>query len=93
MEDLLFRCILYRSLMGLLCKVFFVARAKELSAVVSAIIFAVAHDNTFACIPLFVIGLLLTSLYERTNSIVAPMICHGLFNLFNIALILAFPEV
>ncbi len=92
MEELLFRGILYRSLAGLFCKKFTVERAKELSAIVAAIIFAIAHENAFACIPLFVIGLLLTSLYERTNSIVAPMICHGLFNLFNVAMILVFPE-
>ena len=49
-------------------------------AVVSALIFSAAHGSMSALLPLFIFGLALVYLYERTGSIWAPMVVHFLFN-------------
>ncbi len=50
------------------------------AALFSAIVFAGAHGNIAALIPLFVFGLLLVAVYERSGSIWAPIAVHALFN-------------
>ncbi|NEZ61493.1 CPBP family intramembrane metalloprotease [Leptolyngbyaceae cyanobacterium CCMR0082] len=47
--------------------------------VVSSLLFAVIHVR-FDLISLFIDGVFLAFLYLRTSSLVAPMLCHGLFN-------------
>ncbi len=46
----------------------------------SAIIFASAHGNAGALLPLFVFGCVLVLIYEKTGSIWAPMAVHLCFN-------------
>ena len=46
----------------------------------SAIIFASAHGNAGALLPLFIFGCVLVFLYEKTGSIWAPMAVHLCFN-------------
>ncbi len=87
-EELFFRAILYRSFTGTLEKAISAKYSREISAVTVSLLFAFSHGNAFAFIPLFVVALFFTSLYERTGSIIAPMICHSLFNLFNALIIL-----
>jgi len=38
-------------------------------------------------VPLFVLAILLTALYERTDNLLAPITAHALFNTFNFALL------
>lgn len=64
-------------------------RGRE-AIMVSALIFAYVHQNWFALIPLFGLGLLLGYLYERTQSLVAPVTVHVLHNLAMLAVIFWF---
>ncbi len=50
------------------------------AAVVSAAFFAVAHFQLVHGLPIFVLGLLLAYLYERTRSLVAAVVTHALNN-------------
>ncbi len=87
-EELFFRGILYCSLKGSMKRVLSVSLSREISAVVIALIFALSHSSAFAFIPLFMLSLVFTALYEKTRSILAPMVCHGLFNFVNAVVIL-----
>jgi membrane protease YdiL (CAAX protease family) len=49
-------------------------------------LFAAIHFNLAIFPPLFVLALLLTLLYERTNNLLAPIVTHSLFNAANFAL-------
>ena len=85
-EELLFRGLLYRwakSIAEAIGKHGAFAAALVVSAV-----FAAAHSNAAAFASLFVVAMFLTALYEKTGSIVAPMLCHCIFNFVNVALIL-----
>jgi membrane protease YdiL (CAAX protease family) len=74
-EEILFRGILYP----------LVKRAgyPKLALFGTAIIFAAIHVNLVIFIPLFVLALLLTFLYERTGNLLAPIVAHSVFNLLN----------
>lgn len=50
------------------------------AAVCSALLFAAAHGSLPALLPLFLFGLLLVELYERTGSLWAPVAAHFFFN-------------
>ena len=50
------------------------------AALFSALIFAGAHGNVAALLPLFAFGLLLVAVYEFTGSMWAPIAVHALFN-------------
>ncbi len=89
-EELLFRGILYRALKGFLSQMSKSDFAKYVAAAISSLLFSIAHNNAFAFVPLFAFALLLTSLYERTQSIVSTMLCHSAFNFFNVVLIALF---
>jgi membrane protease YdiL (CAAX protease family) len=52
-------------------------------------LFALFHLNAPTFLPLFVLALVLTWLYDRTESLLAPICAHGFFNLINLALLLA----
>jgi len=83
-EELFFRAGLYR-----FCKSRVPARYATIAV---SLLFAAAHANLLMFFPLFVLGLLLTRLYERTGHIAVPMLVHALFNLTTMALILLFPD-
>jgi hypothetical protein len=59
-----------------------------IAAVASAALFAVVHLNPGALIPIFLIGLVLAALYERTGTLAAPFALHAVNNTF--AVILAY---
>jgi len=83
-EELFFRAGLYR---------FLKSRLPENAAMVAAsFLFALSHLNLESFLPLLVLGILLTKLYERTGHIAAPVLFHALFNLTTILLMLLFPE-
>ncbi len=56
---------------------------------VSAGLFALAHANWISFLPLFILGLLFASAYERTGRIAVPMLAHALFNLNSLVLVLS----
>lgn len=59
-----------------------------LSATVgSALLFAVMHYSVTALVPMGLIGAVLAHLYERTRSLLPPIICHALHNLLVLTLI------
>ena len=49
----------------------------------TALFFAGVHVNAVTFVPLAVLALVLTALYERTNNLLAPIIAHALFNALN----------
>lgn len=50
------------------------------AAVCSALVFAAAHGNLTALLPLFLFGLVLVFIYEKTGSLWAPVAVHFCFN-------------
>ncbi len=66
-------------------------RDKILSAVFAAVIvsalFSMIHVSVYAALPIFLMGIILVCAYERTNSIVSPIITHSLFNMANVFMI------
>lgn len=49
--------------------------------------FALIHDDAATFVPLFVLALGLTWLYERTDNLLAPITAHALFNLANLVVL------
>jgi len=50
-------------------------------------LFALIHLDAATLVPLFVLALALTWLYERTDNLLAPITLHSLFNLANLVLL------
>jgi membrane protease YdiL (CAAX protease family) len=78
-EEILFRGILYPLLKQ--------RGFPGLALVGTSILFAAMHLNLVTFIPLFVLALVLTLLYEWTNNLLAPIIAHALFNGLNFAVL------
>jgi len=51
-----------------------------IAAICSGLVFAAAHGSLAALLPLFIFGVVLAMLYEKTGSIWAPMAVHFCFN-------------
>ena len=62
---------------------------RSAAVVVSALVFASAHGNLAALLPLFVFGCMLAMIYEKTGSIWAPIAVHFCFNGATVALQMA----
>jgi hypothetical protein len=60
------------------------------AAVGSAAIFAALHMNFMAFLPIFVLGVFLAYIYERTGSLIPCMTVHMLHNLIMVCLTLGF---
>ena len=52
-----------------------------LAAVLVSALFALVHFNEASLLPLFALALVLTWVFERTNSLATAMVAHGLWNL------------
>lgn len=63
------------------------------AAVTSAILFATVHHNIPAIPALFVLGIGFALAYERTGSLLAPMLMHVLFNTATVVAILFAPDL
>jgi membrane protease YdiL (CAAX protease family) len=74
-EEILFRGILYPAVKQ--------AGFPRLALWGSVLLFAVVHMNAATFLPLAVLALVLTGLYERTDNLLAPIIAHALFNALN----------
>lgn len=59
----------------------------------SSLIFALIHAHIPSAPGLFVLGLVLAAVYQRTGSLWAPMLLHSIFNAITIAFTLAWPKV
>jgi len=51
-------------------------------------VFALIHLDVDTLVPLFVLALALTWLYEKTDNLLAPIVAHALFNAANFGLLL-----
>jgi membrane protease YdiL (CAAX protease family) len=61
-------------------------------AILSGILFGIAHGDPYAAVPLALGGIVLCAVYYRTRNAYASMISHALFNGLAIVLLLAFPK-
>jgi uncharacterized protein len=52
----------------------------------TSLLFALIHFNLHAFLPLTVLALMLTWLYDRTDNLLAPILAHSAFNAVNFAL-------
>lgn len=84
-EELIFRGILYRYLKKLL--------PKNLSLILSACFFSLAHFNMLSFLPLFALGILLARAYERSGNIITSITFHACFNLNTLILLGFQPEL
>ena len=50
------------------------------AALLSSLLFAAVHGSLTALVPLFVLALVLCWVYERSGSLVAPVVVHMLNN-------------
>jgi len=50
-------------------------------------LFALIHVNVPTFVPLFVLALVLTWLYEKTDCLLAPIAAHSLFNTVNLVIL------
>lgn len=74
-EEILFRGIMYPAIKQ--------AGFPRLALWGVSILFACVHFNLVTFVPLLVLALLLTALYERTDNLLAPIAAHALFNALN----------
>jgi membrane protease YdiL (CAAX protease family) len=57
-----------------------------------SILFALIHGSATAFLPLFVLALTLTWLYEKSGHLLAPIVAHALFNAVNLVWIFGFNQ-
>lgn len=62
-------------------------------AVLSGVLFGLAHGDVFAAVPLALGGMILCFVYFRTQNAFASMISHSLFNAFSIVALLLTPGI
>ena len=78
-EEMLFRGILYPAIKQ--------AGFPRLALWGTALAFGAVHVNLASFVPLTVLALLLTWLYEKTGNLLAPIVTHSLFNALNFVLL------
>ena len=76
-EEMLFRGILYPAIKQ--------SGYPRLALWGTSLLFAAVHMNVVTFVPLVVLALVLTLLYERTDNLLAPITAHVLFNALNFA--------
>lgn len=81
-EEIIYRACLYNALKKYL--------GIKKAVIFSAFIFASIHWNLSVLLPLFVVGVALAWMFERSKSLLTSIIAHGFFNLINIVLVLIF---
>lgn len=62
-------------------------------AILSGLLFGIAHGDVFAAVPLALGGIILCGVYYRTRNAWAPMISHALFNALSIVALLFVPQL
>jgi membrane protease YdiL (CAAX protease family) len=79
-EESLFRGILYRFIKQL--------GYPMLALSGTSLVFAAIHSNLMTFVPLTFLAMILVLLYERTQTLLAPIILHSAFNAVNFVLLL-----
>jgi membrane protease YdiL (CAAX protease family) len=79
-EEIIFRGVLYPTV-----KKYFTPKAALWSV---SLLFALVHLNRATILPLTVLAIFLTFLYETTRNLIAPIVAHSLFNAANFVLLL-----
>jgi membrane protease YdiL (CAAX protease family) len=82
-EEMLFRGILYPAIKQ--------TGYPRLALWGTSLAFAAVHFNLAIFVPLTVLALVLTWLYERTNNLLAPIAAHSVFNTLNLVMLYASP--
>ncbi|MBV8066668.1 MAG: CPBP family intramembrane metalloprotease [Candidatus Eremiobacteraeota bacterium] len=62
-------------------------------AILSGVLFGIAHGDLYAALPLALGGIVLCAVYYRTANAFAPMISHALFNGLSLAALLIAPKI
>ncbi|MBV9718450.1 MAG: CPBP family intramembrane metalloprotease [Candidatus Eremiobacteraeota bacterium] len=62
-------------------------------AVLSGVLFGIAHGDLYAALPLALGGMVLCAVYYRTRNAYASMISHALFNTLSIVALLVAPKI
>ena len=78
LEELFFRGILFRFLLGKL--------STQLALLISAALFSLLHFNSDSLVPIFILGYLLGSIYRETGDIRSSIAMHACFNGFSVFL-------
>lgn len=76
-EEILFRGIIYPTIKNL--------GFPRIGLWVSAIVFALLHQNMAGFIPFIFLGIALVLVYEETDNLLAPILAHSVFNTANFA--------
>lgn len=63
------------------------------AALCSSILFAVVHMHVGTLLPLTLLALIFCALYERTGSLLVPLLLHAVFNSVSLMVMLFFPEI
>jgi len=80
LEEILFRAILYRGIKQ--------HGYPKLALFGSAVLFGAIHLSLLTFVPLTVLAIILALLYDKADSLMAPIIAHSIFNAANFALYL-----
>ena len=72
-EEVFYRGVLFRGLRK--------RWSAEISSMVTALLFTMIHSRFYYFIPTFVVGFVACQLYERRQSLIAPITLHGIWNL------------
>jgi membrane protease YdiL (CAAX protease family) len=83
-EEFIFRGILYPFVKQL--------GFPKLALFGTSFLFALIHADKAIFIPLFVLALALTWLYEKTGNLLAPIVAHSLFNAANLVILFYAPK-
>jgi membrane protease YdiL (CAAX protease family) len=79
-EEVIFRGILYTAIKQ--------RGYQKLALWGTSFFFALSHSNLMILLPLTLFAIMLTCLYETTNTLLAPILAHSLFNAANYAYLL-----
>ena len=79
-EELFFRGVVFNA--------FLRERGPRLAYLGSAALFAVIHQSIVALLPIFLLGLALAWVYDRTGSLLAPIVMHAVVNGISVAIVL-----
>lgn len=79
-EEIIFRACIYRFLKGQMSIL--------LAQLLSATLFALVHANLLSFAPLMLVGILLARNYERSGSLLIPILFHAFFNAFSLMMLL-----
>ena len=71
-EEVFFRSVSYRYMSNRMNKI--------LAVVLSAVFFGIAHGNLIAFVYTFVLGIILAVLFEKSGSVLLPIVIHASFN-------------